>query len=107
MKKSDKFQTFDDFMFEYLQDVEEAAAYLEVALEEYEQDGDTRAFMIAIQRVAEVKGGITELSKKSGLNRQNLYRIFSNQVSPRFNTLFKILRALGFTVSIKKLANAS
>ncbi|MEI7475352.1 MAG: addiction module antidote protein [bacterium] len=107
MKKSDKFQTFDNFMLEYLKDPEESTAYLDAAIEEYEIDGDTRALMIAIQRVAEVKGGITELARKTNLNRQNLYRIFSNQVSPRFDTLSRILRALGYTVSFKKLANVS
>ncbi len=102
------FQTFDGYMKEYLSESpENIIGYLETALEEYENDGDTRALMVAIQRIAEVKGGITELAKKTNLNRQNLYRIFSNQVSPRFDTLSKILKALGYTVSIKKLADAS
>jgi len=102
------FQNWDDYMKDYLsKSPENIVGYLETALEEYEEDGDTRALMIAIQRVAEIQGGITELARKAGVNRQNLYRIFSNQVSPRFNTLSKILRALGYTVSIKKLASAS
>ena len=85
---------------------ENAVGYLETALEEYEEDNDVRALMIAIQRVAKIQGGMTELARKSGLNRQNLYRIFSNQVSPRFDTLSKILKALGYTISLKKLAAA-
>lgn len=105
MKNKLKFQTLDSFMKDYLEESpENAVGYLETALEEYENDGDVKALMLAIQRVAEVKGGMTELAKKTGLNRQNLYRIFSNQVSPRFNTLSKILNALGYTVSIKKLS---
>ncbi len=101
-------QNWDDYLKGYLSESpENASGYLETALEEYEKDGDTRALMIAIQRVAELQGGITELARKSGLNRQNLYRIFSNQVSPRFDTLSKILRTLGYTISIKKLAKVS
>lgn len=84
-----------------LKDNDEAIAYLEIALEEYQTDGDTKSLMRAIQRVAEAKGGITKLAEDTKLNRQNLYRIFANKTSPRFDTLSKILRALGFTISIK------
>jgi probable addiction module antidote protein len=94
-------------MSTYLQDNEEVFSFLEAALEEYEEDGDIKALMSAIQRVAEVQGGMTELARKTSLNRQNLYRIFSNEVSPRINTLLRILRALGYTISIKKLVKAS
>jgi probable addiction module antidote protein len=84
-----------------LQDDCEAVAYLELAIEEYQEDGDTKSLMRAIQRVAEAKGGISKLAEKTQLNRQNLYKIFSNKISPRFDTLTKILRALGFTFSLK------
>ncbi|MDY6309666.1 MAG: addiction module antidote protein [Cyanobacteriota bacterium] len=93
--------SWDDYMDKTLQDDCEATAYLELAIEEYQQDGDTKAFMRAIQRVAEAKGGISKLAQETKLNRQNLYRIFSNKTSPRFDTLTKILRALGFTFSLK------
>lgn len=105
MKTKLKLQNLDSFTKDYLGEFpENAIGYLETALEEYENDGDVKALMIAIQRVAEIKGGMTELARKTNLNRQNLYRIFSNQVSPRFDTLSKILKALGYTVSIKKLS---
>ena len=71
MKNKNKlnFQTFDEFMKEHLsKNPEELMLYLDVALEEYENDGNTRALMIAIRRVAEVKGGITELAKKTNLS---------------------------------------
>lgn len=107
MKNKLRLQSYNEFMKEYLSESpENTAGYLETALEEYEEDGDIKALMVAIQRVAEINGGMTELAKKTNLNRQNLYRIFSNQVSPRFNTLLKILKALGYTISLKKLATA-
>ena len=93
--------SWDNYMNETLQDDCEATAYLELAIEEYQEDGDTKALMRAIQRVAEAKGGITKLAEETKLNRQNLYRIFANQTSPRFDTLTKILRALGYTFSLK------
>lgn len=98
-------QDWNDFFRDYLSESSEnAIGYLETSLEEYEKDGNTKALMTAIQRVAEIQGGMTELAKKTGLNRQNLYRIFSNKVSPRFDTLSKILKALGYTISLKKIA---
>lgn len=98
-----KLTSWNDYMNETLSDSCEAIGYLEVALEEYQQDGDTKSLMRAIQRVADAKGGISKLAEITKLNRQNLYRIFSNQTSPRFDTLSKILRALGFTIAIKNL----
>ena len=41
------------------------------------------------------------IAEETNLNRQNLYRIFANQTSPRFDTLTKILRALGYTFALK------
>lgn len=93
--------SWDNYINNSLQDDCEAAAYLELAIEEYQKDGNTKALMRAIQRVAEAKGGISKLAQETNLNRQNLYRIFSNQTSPRFDTITKILRALGYTFSLK------
>ena len=101
MTNDNKLLSWDEYMNSSLKDNDEAIAYLEIALEEYQTDGDTKSLMRAIQRVAEAKGGITKLAEDTKLNRQNLYRIFANKTSPRFDTLSKILRALGFTISIK------
>ena len=101
MTNDNKLLSWDEYMNSSLKDNYEAIAYLEIALEEYQTDGDTKSLMRAIQRVAEAKGGITKLAEDTKLNRQNLYRIFANKTSPRFDTLSKILRALGFTISIK------
>lgn len=100
-----KFQTWDEFMHKQLTaNPEEIMTYLDVSLEEYEKDGDIDALLIAIKRVAEVKGGITELAKKTNLSRQNLYKIFSHKVNPRFDTITKILNVLGYRFAIRKTA---
>lgn len=101
MPSNKKLTSWDNYINESLKDNCEAIAYLETALEEYQADGDTKSLMRAIQRVAEAKGGITKLAEDTKLNRQNLYRIFSNKISPRFDTLSKILRALGITITFK------
>ena len=107
MKNKLKFQKWDEFMQDKLaKSPEEIMLYLDVSLEEYEQDGDIDALLLAIKHVAEVKGGVSELAKKTNLSRQNLYKIFAHKVNPRFDNIVKILNALGYRFAIKKVVNA-
>lgn len=94
-------------LIESLRDPEEAAAYLKVALEEYEQDRDSEFFLKALRNVAEAQGGISVLAKKTHLNRQNLYRALSGKGNPTFITLETIMHALGFRLSIELLDAAA
>lgn len=48
-----------------LKNKKEAAAYLQVALGEYQSDGDIKAFLTALPHVAEAQGGIGMLSRKT------------------------------------------
>ncbi len=73
-----------------------------MALDEYQDDGDAEAFLLALRNVAEAKGGLGQLSQKTDLNRQNLYRTLSGTGNPRLNTLGTILNGLGFQLSIKQ-----
>lgn len=70
---------FREYHLEKLQDKEEARLYLEVALEEYESDGDTQAFFQALKDVTDAQGGMTHLVQKTHLSRQNLYRVMSGE----------------------------
>ncbi len=46
---------YQEALLEALKDPEEAKVYLEVALEEYEEDNDKEAFLLAQRNVAEHK----------------------------------------------------
>ena len=48
-------------------------------------------------------GGITAIAQKTGLNRQQLYRMFSNKGNPTLKTLHLILKSLGFKLAIEPL----
>ncbi len=48
-----KLRNHDEVMFEQLLNPEMAKAYLDVALEEYEQDGDLAFFLEALRNVME------------------------------------------------------
>lgn len=95
------YRDFKDYHIEKLRDPEEARIYLDIALEEYEEDGDTEAFLIALRDVAEAQGGITKLAEQTKLNRPNLYKILSEEGNPRLKTLGIVLHELGFRLSVE------
>lgn len=97
---------FREALIEDLKDPEDARAYLEVALEEYEQDRDTEAFLMALRHVAEAQGGIGKLAERTRLNREHLYRALSGRGNPRLETLDTILHGLGFRLAIEPLEHS-
>ena len=52
---------YRDYLIGTLADPEEATVYLEVSQEEYQKDGDTVAFLLALQSIAEAQVGNNEL----------------------------------------------
>jgi len=82
----------------YCKDPLEAKAYLEVALENYQEDKDVEAFLMALRDVTEAQGGISKLAECTQLNRQNLYRALSNRGNPKLETIGMILHGLGFAI---------
>jgi probable addiction module antidote protein len=75
-----------------------------VALDEYQEDGDSEIFLKALRNIAQAQGGISTLAKKTKLNRQNLYHILSYKGNPRLNTLSLLLKEMGFHLSIEPAA---
>ena len=91
-----KVKNYKEHLLEQLQDSEEAAAYLNAAL----QDDDSHAFLLALRDIAEAQGGMSRLAKQSELNRENLYRTLSVRGNPRFFNLLAVLDAFGLELSI-------
>lgn len=83
-----KFTPFD--AADYLDDEETIAAYLSEALE----DTDPDVFLMAIRTVARARG-MTQLAKDSGLGRESLYKALAPGAKPRYDTMMKVIRALG------------
>lgn len=63
-------------------------------------DGDTRALPLALREAADVLG-MTELARRTGLNRETLYRTLSETGNPRLDTLSAILDAFGLRLSVQ------
>ena len=55
-----KMRNYRDYLIEKLADHEEAIAYLQTSLEEYEKDGNTSALLLALRSIAEAQGGRVE-----------------------------------------------
>ena len=103
-----KLRTLHEFLMErFAADWEEAIEYLDVALEEYQEDGDTLFFLLGLQQVIEARGGVSEVAKKIGIAPQVLSDVLSSEKAPRLDTLNTILQGLGCRLSIQPLKDAS
>ncbi len=89
-----RFTPFD--AADYLTDEETIAEYLTAALEDPNPD----MFLIAVKDVARARG-MTQLAKDSGLGRESLYKALSPGAKPRYETVMKVVRALGVRLSIR------
>jgi len=81
---------------EHLRTPEEMAAYLEACIEE--ADGDAAFIAKALGDIARAQG-MTQVAKDSGLSRESLYKALSGERSPSFDTILKVVKALGLKLS--------
>jgi len=77
---------------EHLRTPEEMAAYLEACLED--ADGDAAFVAKALGDIARAKG-MTQVARDSGLSRESLYKALSGERTPSFDTILKVVAALG------------
>jgi probable addiction module antidote protein len=77
---------------ELLRTPEEMAAYLEACFEE--ADGDASFIAKALGDIARAKG-MTQVARDAGVSRESLYKALSGDRSPDFNTILKVVGALG------------
>lgn len=87
-----KFTKFD--AADYLDSDETIAAYISAVLEE----NNPEAFLDALKTVARAKG-MTQLANDTGLGRESLYKALAPGAKPRYDTVLKIVSALGITLS--------
>ena len=77
---------------EHLRTPEEMAAYLEACLEE--ANGDAAFIAKALGDIARAKG-MTQVARDAGLSRESLYKALSGERTPGFDTILKVVDALG------------
>lgn len=91
---------YKDYLIEKLKNKKYAAMYLEEAFQDYQEHGDTAVLLIAFRYIAQARGGIAELAKKTHLNEKTLYRTLSKDGNPRLDTIWKLFSVLGFRLKI-------
>jgi probable addiction module antidote protein len=67
---------------------------------EYLEYGNLNAFVRSLEYVVRAKDNISNLSRKTGISRSNLYAIFNGEVTPQFDTVLKMLKELGYTLKV-------
>ena len=102
-----QFRKYEDTLRERLADPEYARVFLDVALEEFEKDGNREAFLLALRDVVEARGGVGKLTKATHLNKQSLYEALSEEGNPGLETVGAILHAIGFRLSVEHLTSTS
>jgi probable addiction module antidote protein len=91
-------KSYKETLFKRLKKDDEAAAYLDAALE----DGAADVFLLALRDVVEARiGGVGPLAEKAGLNRESLYKTLSGKGNPALSSLDSILSAVGLRLSVE------
>ena len=80
---------------EYLDDEVMIEEYLNNALEE----GNTEDLITAIGHIAKAKG-MTRIASDTGMSRPSLYKALSKGSKPQFETIQKVIKALGGNLSV-------
>ncbi len=81
---------------DYLDDEEMVQEYLNAILEE----GDAQEIIVALGHIAKAIG-MTKIAEKTGLSRPSLYKALSPESKPQFETILKVLRAIGENFQMK------
>lgn len=83
-----------------LKDSDYATGVLSEAIQKLAESGDAQTFLLTLRKLTKAQGGMTALSKRIGINRQNLYRTFASTGNPKFRSLGAILKGLGYKLAI-------
>ena len=86
-------------MAEQLRDEQDIAAYLTLVLEE----GDPGELAHALGVIARARG-MTQIAAEAGMGREALYKALRADASPRFETILKVMHALGLRLSVQPAA---
>ena len=72
-----EYKNYEESLKVRLADSAYAKEYLTVALEEYEEDGNIEAFLLAVKDVANAQSGLSKLADHVQLSHQNLCKALS------------------------------
>ena len=99
MTEETKFRRFD--AADYLDDLDDVAAYLEIALDE--SADDPTAVPRALGVIARSQN-MSELARRVGMSRDGLYKALSAKGNPTWSTVLNVTNALGLRLSVHTVA---
>jgi probable addiction module antidote protein len=85
---------------EHLDSDEAIAEYLSIVLEENDPD----ALIHALGTIARARG-MTQIAKDAGLGRESLYKALKEGATPRFDTIYRVIQALGVQLVARPVAH--
>ncbi len=91
-----KTQTSRYDIAEHLRTPEEMAAYLEACFED--ANGDAAFIAKALGDIARANG-MTQVARDAGLSRESLYKALSGERAPDFDTILRVMNALGLQLN--------
>jgi probable addiction module antidote protein len=89
---------------EHLRTPEEMAAYLDACIEA--AHGDAAFIAKALGDIARAKG-MSQVARDTGLSRESLYKALSGERSPSFETILKVVHALGLGLRAAAMSKTS
>ena len=89
--KPTKFEISD-----YLYNPQVIASYLNTVLEE----GNSDELIVALGHITKAIG-MTKIAEKTGMSRPSLYKALSEGAKPHFETIHKVLKAIGGQIQVK------
>ena len=85
---------------DYIEDVEDAMLYLEVAIDE--DDGDGRLVRRALDAIVRAQN-VSKLARETGLHRGTLYETLSENGNPSFATVLTLVRTFGWRIRLEEV----
>ncbi len=80
---------------DYLDNDEMVQEYLNEILAE----GDSKEIVIALGHIAKAIG-MSKIAEQTGLSRPSLYKALSENAKPQFETILKVIRAIGSSIKL-------
>ena len=99
MTEETKFRRFD--AADYLDDLDDVAAYLEIALDESADDPTAVPWALGVIARSQ---NMSELARRVGMSRDGLYKALSAKGNPTWSTVLKVTNALGLRLSVHTVA---
>ncbi len=96
---SEKYKRLD--AADYLENLDDVAVFLEVALEDSAEDPSALPHALGIIARSQ---NMSELARRVGMSRDGLYKALSQEGNPTWSTILKVTNALGLRFELHTVA---